>query len=141
KRRPADRPISPPRFLPGFLSISAEKAGTKLLTIVAPNGRRVDFNDASGAGIVGHRTIRIFEGNIVYGVLQARALGELRAKDPIELQGEATVRMVIAGQPDWRTDAAFNGNLDKLPVTGKLQEPFRADLTGELLELADHFHW
>jgi len=141
KKRPKDRPITPPRFLPRFLSISAEKANTKVLTIIAPNGRHVDFNDASGAGIVGHKYIRIFEGNIIYGILQARAIGELRAKDPIELEGEATVRMIIEGQPNWRADAAFKGDLDKLPLTGTLQEPFRADLNGQLLELADHFHW
>jgi translocation and assembly module TamB len=141
KKRPKDRPVTPPRFLPRFLSISAEKANTRLLTIIAPNGRHVDFNDASGAGIVGHKNIRIFEGNIIYGILQARAIGELRAKDPIELEGEATVRMIIEGQPNWRADAGFKGNLDKLPLTGTLQEPFRADLAGELLELSNNFHW
>jgi translocation and assembly module TamB len=141
KRRPKDRPVSEPRFLPGFLSISAEKAATKLLTIVAVNGRHVDFNDVSGSGIVGHRKIRVFEGNIIYGILQARALGELRATDPMELEGEATVRMIIEGQPIWRADASFRGSLDQLPLTGTLQEPFRADMTGELLELASNFHW
>jgi translocation and assembly module TamB len=141
KRRPQDRPVSSPHFLPRFLSISAEKANTKLLTIVTPNGRHVDFNDVSGAGIVGYRTIRIFEGKIIYGILQARAIGELHAKDPIELEGEATVHMIIEGQPNWRADAGFKGNLDKLPLTGTLQEPFRADMKGELLELASNFHW
>jgi translocation and assembly module TamB len=141
KPRPKDRPVTAPHFMPRFLSISAEQANTKRLTIVTPNGKRVEFDDVSGAGIVGHRNIRIFDGSIVYGVLQARAIGELRAKDPIELQGEATVRMIIEGQPAWRADAGFEGNLDKLPVTGTLQEPFRADMTGELLELSDNFHW
>lgn len=141
KKRPKDRPITPPRFMPAFLSISAEQAHTKILTIVAPNGRHVDFNDASGAGIVGHKVIRIFDGNIIYGILQARAIGELHATDPIGLKGETTVHMIIEGQPNWRADATFNGDLDKLPLTGKLQEPFRADMTGVLLDLADHFHW
>jgi translocation and assembly module TamB len=141
KKRPKDRPVTTPRFMPRFLSISAEKANTKLLVIVAPNGRRVEFNDASGAGIVGHKSIRIFEGNVIYGILQARAIGELRAKDPIELEGDATVRMIIEGQPAWRADAGFDGDLDKLPITGTLQEPFRADMTGELLELSSNFHW
>ena len=104
--------------------------------IVAPNGRRVEFNDVSGAGIVGHKIIRIFDGNIVYGFLHSRAIGELRAADPTKLSGETTTRMIIEGQPEWRADASFDGDLDKLPVSGKLQTPFRADLRGELLELA-----
>jgi translocation and assembly module TamB len=141
KPRPKDRPKTPPRFLPRLLSISAEKANTKSLVIVAPNGRRVDFNDVSGAGIVGHKSIRIFEGNIIFGYLSARAIGELRAADPIELEGDATVHMIIEGQPNWRADAAFKGNLDKLPLVGTLQEPFRADMNGELLELSSNFHW
>lgn len=141
KKRPKDRPNTPPRFLPRFLSISAEKANTKQLVIIAPNGRRVEFDDVSGAGIVGHKVIRIFEGNIIYGFLQARALGQLDAADTMKLSGEATVHMIIDGQPNWRADASFKGDLDKLPLTGTLQEPFRADLTGELLELASNFHW
>jgi translocation and assembly module TamB len=141
KPRPKDRPVTPPKFLPRFLSIGAEKATAESLVIIAPNGRRVEFSDASGAGIVGHKTIRIFEGNIIYGYLKARAIGELRAADPIQLEGEATVHMLIEGQPNWRADAGFKGDLDKLPLTGTLQEPFRADLTGELLELTSNFHW
>ena len=71
----------------------------------------------------------------------ARAIGELRAADPIKLRGEATTRMIIEGQPNWRADASFDGTLDKLPLTAKLQEPFRADMRGELLSLSSNFHW
>jgi hypothetical protein len=59
----------------------------------------------------------------------------------MKLSGEATTRMIIEGQPVWRADASFDGNLDKLPLTAKLQEPFRADMRGELLTLASNFHW
>jgi translocation and assembly module TamB len=141
KRRLHPPPDSPPRFLPRLLSISAERASAKSLVVVAPNGRRVEFADARGAGIVGHKTIRIFEGNIIYGVLQARAIGELRAANPTRLSGETTTRMLIEGQPEWRTDLSFDGDLDRLPLTGKLQVPFRADLRAELLELSSNFHW
>jgi translocation and assembly module TamB len=141
KRRPKDRPKTPPKFMPRFLSISAERAATPLLVIIAPNGRRVEFNDVSGAGIVGHKVIRVFEGNIIYGFLHSRAIGELQAADPTRLSGETTTRMIIEGQPEWRADLTFDGDLDKLPLGGKLQVPFRADLRGELLELSSNFHW
>jgi len=141
KPRPKNRPKTPPRFLPRLLSISAERAATPLLVVIATNGRRVEFNDVSGAGIVGHKVIRIFEGSIVYGYLHSRALGELRAADPTRLSGETTIRMLVEGQPEWRTDLTFDGDLDKLPLSGKLQVPFRADLRGELLELSSNFHW
>jgi len=141
KPRPKDWPKTPPKFMPRLLSISAARANAKTLVIVAPNGRRVEFTDASGSGIVGHKVIRIFEGNIVYGFLHSRAIGELRAADPTRLSGETTTRMIIEGQPEWRVDASFDGDLDKLPVSGMLQVPFRADLRGELLELSKNFHW
>jgi translocation and assembly module TamB len=141
KRRLRPPPDTPPRFLPRLLSISAERASAQSLVIIAPNGRRVEFADARGAGIVGHKTIRIFEGSVIYGVLRARALGELRAANPTRLSGETTTRMLIEGQPEWRTDLSFDGDLDKLPVNGKLQVPFRADLRAELLELSSNFHW
>ncbi len=87
------------------------------------------------------RPSAIFEGNVVYGVLQSRALGELRAGDPMKLKGEATTRMLIEGQPEWRSDASFDGDLVKLPLTAKLHTPFRADMKGELLDLSKAFHW
>ena len=134
-------PKTPPKFLPRLLSISAESAFTHSLVIVNPSGRRTEFTEVSGAGIVGHKTIRIFEGSIIYGYLRSHAIGELRAAETMKLSGEATTRMIIEGQPVWRMDASFDGDLDKLPLTGKLQEPFRADLRAELLTLANNFHW
>ena len=115
KRRVRPRPVTPSKFMPRLLSISAERATTRTLMIIAPNGRRVPFTDVSGAGIVGHKTIRIFEGNVIYGYIHARALGELRAADPMQLSGEATTRIIMQGQPEWRADAAFDGDLAKLP--------------------------
>jgi translocation and assembly module TamB len=141
RRRLKPPPDTPPKFLPRLLSISAESASAKSLVIVAPSGKRTEFTDVSGAGIVGHKIIRIFEGNVIYGVLHGRAIGELRAADPILLSGEATTRMIIEGQPNWRADASFDGSLDKLPLTARLQEPFRADMRGELLSLSKDFHW
>ena len=87
KRRVRPPPDTPPKFLPRLLSISAERATTQSCwSSSRPTARRVEFNDVSGAGIVGHKTIRIFEGNIIYGVLHSRAIGELRAADPIEAE-------------------------------------------------------
>jgi translocation and assembly module TamB len=141
KRRIRPKPDTPAKFLPRFLSIGAEHAFTNRLVIIAPNGRHVEFDDVTGSGIVGHKTIRVFEGDVTYGVLRARALGVLTAADPMKLSGEATTRMIIEGQPGWRADATFDGTLDQLPIVAKLQEPFRADMHGELLELSSAFHW
>ena len=112
-----------------------------MLVIIAPNGRRVEFNDVTGSGIVGHKTIRVFDSNVTFGVLQARSIGELVAADPMKLSGETTTRMIIEGQPTWRADSSFDGTLDKLPLTLKLFEPFRADMRAELLSLSKDFHW
>jgi translocation and assembly module TamB len=141
RRRLRPPPKTPPKFLPRLLSISAESASARSLVIIAPSGKRSEFTDVSGAGIVGNKTIRIFEGSVIYGVLRGRAIGMLRAADPMKLSGEATARMLIEGQPNWRADASFDGTLDKLPLTAKLQEPFRADMRGELLTLSSAFRW
>lgn len=141
KKRTRPKSKNPPRFLPRLLSISAGRARTPLLVIVAPNGRRVQFDDVTATGTVGHKLIRVFEGHLTYGVLHARTLGELRAADPQQLRGEATVRMQIEGQPEWRADVAFEGDLLKLPMSAKLLVPFRADVEAELLELSRAFRW
>ena len=60
RRRTRPPPDTPPKFLPRLLSISAERATARSLVIIAPNGKRVEFTDVNGAGIVGHKTIRIF---------------------------------------------------------------------------------
>jgi hypothetical protein len=141
KRRLHPPPDTTPRFLPRLLSISAERATAKSLVIVAPNGKRVEFSAVNGAGIVGHKTIRIFEGDVVYGVLHTRATGVLRAAISTKLSGESTTRMIIEGQPEWLADASFDGDLNRLPVTGTLLTPFRADFHGDLLDLSTNFHW
>jgi translocation and assembly module TamB len=141
RKRQRPKPVNTPRFLPRLLSISAERASTDLLVIVAPNGKRVEFSTVAAAGTVAHKTIRVFEGSLDYGVLKARLLGELRAADPMRLEGEATTRMIIEGQPEWRADASFDGDLARLPVIAKLQTPFRADFEGDLLELNRSFNW
>jgi hypothetical protein len=134
-------PNVPPKFLPRLLSISAETARSSMLVIIAPNGRRVEFNDVTGSGIVGHKTIRVFDSNVTFGVLQARSIGKLVAADPMKLSGETTTRMIIEAQPTWRAESSFDGTLDKLPLTLKLFEPFRADVRAELLSLSKDFHW
>ena len=53
----------------------------------------------------------------------------------IKLRGDATVHMVIEGQPQWRADASFDGDLDEVPLTAILHEPFRADMAGRILAL------
>ncbi len=134
-------PDTPMKFLPRLLSISAERANVRSMVIVAPSGKRVEFTDAGGAGVVRSRLIRVYEGNIVFGVLRGRAIGELGAGDPMTLRGEVTARLLIEGQPEWRADASFAGDLEKLPIDGKLQVPFRADFDGSLLALSTAFHW
>lgn len=141
KKRVRPRPQTPPKFLPRLLSISATRASTDALVIEAPNGRIVQFDDVTAAGTLSHRTIRVFDSNLAFGVLRARALGQLHAADPMKLEGDATVRMIIEGQPEWRADAVFDGDLDRVPIEGKLQAPFRADFSGELLELSSNFNW
>ena len=42
KRRVKPRPVTPPKFLPRLLSISAGRATTRTLMIIAPNGKRED---------------------------------------------------------------------------------------------------
>lgn len=141
KKRLRPKPKATPRFLPRLLSISAANVSANTLVIFTTNGKRVQFDQVRAAGTVGHRTIRIFESNVIYGVLSARALGVLRAEDPMQLQGEATTRMNIEGQPEWRADAEFDGDLAKLPVIATLQTPFRADFQGDMLDLNRAFRW
>jgi len=111
------------------------------VTIVSPNGYSNEFRELSVSGVASQNRIRVFDLSGWWNNLFANASGELRAADPMELEGEARVRLVFDGQPEWRATGSFNGNLDRVPLTGALDAPFRASFTGSVESLTQAWSW
>ena len=97
--------------------------------------------DLSAAAVLRRHSIRIFG---FTGELEGAAVGlsgVLRATDPFGMAVQYHLDWHPAGQPAWVIDGNARGDLNALNIVARTASPFRADVTGQLLELTNHFHW
>jgi translocation and assembly module TamB len=141
KRRVHPPTPSPPGFLPRWLLISAEDMQVKQVTLSVYNGAHLEVTDLSGAAVLRHATIRLFQATGLMEGAHVSATGELLAQDPLGLQAKAHLDWHPAGQPAYVLDGIARGDLNRLSVVARTESPFRADVTGQLLDLTGHLHW
>ena len=131
----------PPGFLPRWLLINADQvhAGTATLTVY--NGFRLVVTELNTAAVLRRHSIRIFG---FTGQLEGARVGlngVLRATDPFGMAVQYHLDWHPAGQPAWTADGNALGDLNALNIVARTASPFRAELTGQLLDLTNHFHW
>ena len=142
KRR--TRPSTPgaPVFLPRWLIISAEQGRVGSATLTVPNGFRLDATDINGAAVVRHRVIRFFQAEgLLGGEARVSAIGDLIAADPLGLEVKGRILWSPAGQPAWTVAGSARGDLNILHVVAHTDGPFRADVSGQALDLTNQWHW
>jgi len=141
KRR--TRPSTPgaPAFLPAWLSINAEDAQVGSATLTVYNGFHLALQDIRGAALVRHRYIRFFGVDGMLEGAHVNVLGTLRATDPLGMEVKGHLDWTPAGQPPWTLSLSGRGDLDALNVIAHFVSPFRADLSGQALDLTGHWHW
>ena len=132
---------SPPGFLPRWLLINSDQlhVGTSTLTVF--NGFRLVVTELNGAAVVRRHTIRIFGLTAQLQGARVGLNGVLRATDPFGMAVQYHLDWHPAGQPAWTADGNALGDLNALNIVARTASPFRADITGQLLELTDRFHW
>ncbi|MEO6080109.1 MAG: translocation/assembly module TamB domain-containing protein [Steroidobacteraceae bacterium] len=135
KLDPLDRPLLPPRFLPALLRIDTDAAHVDGAEITLLSGRKVPLRNIDGKVTVLPKQIRILSSKLDYELMHIQATGNVLAKRPIGLDGEMEITWSIAGQPDWLILARFDGDLDKLPLTGRIEKPFHAGFEGAVTTL------
>jgi translocation and assembly module TamB len=140
KRRTHPSTPGPPIFLPRWLLISVEHGSVDDAVIQVFNGVRLEFTHVSGAAVIRHRTIRVFQAQGMFGDARLDASGELTARDPLGIEGQGRVQWTPAGQPSWSVDGSAKGDLDALRLSAHSLSPFRADFTGEALDLTRQWH-
>jgi translocation and assembly module TamB len=142
KRRTRLPTPEPPVFLPRWLLINAEQAHVASATLTVPNGVRLDASDISGAAVIRHHVIRFFQAEgLLAGEARVSAIGELRAADPLGLEVKGRLRWSPAGQPAWTVAGSARGDLNILHVVAHTDSPFRADFTGQAIDLTNQWHW
>jgi translocation and assembly module TamB len=141
KRRTRPSTPGPPSFLPAWLIINAEDAQVGSATLTVYTGFHLTVGDVRGAALIRHHYIRFFGIDGKLEGAQINALGTLRASDPLGMEVKGHLDWTPAGQPPWTLSASARGDLDALHVVGRVTSPFRADFTGQALNLASHWHW
>ena len=141
KRR--TRPPTPgePLFVPRWMVINADHTHIGLATVTVYNGFRLDATDIDGSAVIHHRTIRLFEAQGQLGDTHVSGKGLLRATDPFGLDVDTRVNWSPDSQPAWAGTVAAKGDLASLALTIHTTLPFRADFTGKMLDLTNHWHW
>ena len=141
KRRVHPPTPSPPGFLPRWLLINAEDVQVRRVALSVYNGAHLEVTDLSGAAVLRHATIRFFQAVGLLDGAHVSATGQLLAQDPLGLQAKAHLDWHPAGQPAYVLDGTARGDLNRLSVVARTQSPFRADVTGQLLDMTGHLHW
>ncbi|MDE2251280.1 MAG: hypothetical protein KGL25_07730, partial [Gammaproteobacteria bacterium] len=130
-----------PHFLYGLLNIQAEDLAVAHAELISPSGASLAADRLRAVAQVGNKQIRVFDGALQYAGFDVRATGSVRAAAPIQLQGGARFSLEAPGKPAWLADAQFEGDLDRLLITGALLAPFNADFQGEARALSGDWHW
>ena len=141
KRRTRPPSKIPPFFLPRWLVVSADHARIGSVVLTTVSGTRVEWTGIHATGIARHRRIRLFEAGAQMGNSRLTGTGELQAADPLAMDVQARMDWNPGDQPAWSIDATGKGDLKVLAVTGHTIAPFRADFTGQALDLIGHWHW
>ena len=130
-----------PHFLVGLLNIQAEDLHVGHAELISPSGVSLTADRVHAVAQVGTMEIRVFDGTMTYAGFEVRSTGTVHAATPIQLQGETRISMTADGQPPWLANAQFDGDLDRLAITGALLAPFNADFHGEARALTGDWHW
>ena len=143
-KRPTSPPSGPPhapQFLPPWLTIHIGHASVGNAVVVIPDGTRITGTRIVGSAVLRHRDIRFYHAELQMGEVHFAVAGSLHASDPLRLAADGQITWQPRGQPVWRFTASAAGDLDKLPISGKILAPFRSEIDGEMLDLTHHWHW
>jgi translocation and assembly module TamB len=143
-KRPTPAPPGPhhaPEFLPSWLTIHIGHASVGEAVVLIPDGVRITGTSIVGSAVLRHRDIRFYHADLQMGEVHFAVGGSLHAGEPLRLAANGLITWQPQGQPLWRAAASAAGDLDKLPIRGKILAPFQSEVEGEMLDLTHHWHW
>jgi len=141
KHRTKPATPGPNNFLPAWLMINVEDGQVASARLTVYNGFHLAIDDIRGAAVIRHSSIRFFSAEGTLEGAHVNALGTLRSTDPLGMDVKAHLDWTPAGQPPWTLAGSARGDLDALNIVAHVTSPFRADLTGQALDLTSHWHW
>jgi translocation and assembly module TamB len=130
-----------PRFLPRWLRLQADSVSVESLQLTLLNGRVLNAERIHLAPGMTSESLTIEQIRLVSERIELAGNGRLRARDPLELGGDIDWVLRPADQPQWAGHLKFDGDLVRLAATGRLTQPFVADLKGSFSDLTQDWHW
>jgi translocation and assembly module TamB len=125
------------RFLPAWMSITSAGLHIDHALLIVPNGSELEMNDVDGSGYVHSRDIRIYSSTLLFEGVHVQGTGVIHAATSIGLRGSLRFDEAHAGAATWTSNAAINGNLDRLALTVNFLEPFLAQFHGVATHLTE----
>ncbi|MFI4878891.1 MAG: translocation/assembly module TamB domain-containing protein [Steroidobacterales bacterium] len=141
KRRTRPPTSSPPLFLPRWLLISIEQARVDQARLTVFNGVTLTARDINGAAVLRHKVIRFFQADGELEDAHISAIGELLAADPLGMEVKGRIQWQPPGQPAYTVSGTGRGDLNVLNIVAHSVSPFTADVSGQMRDLTNHWHW
>jgi translocation and assembly module TamB len=141
KRRIHPPTPSPPLFLPRWLLISVEEGHVDHALLTVFNGVRLQASNLSGAAVLRHRVIHFFQADGMLEDAHVSAIGDLRAADPLGMEVQGRIDWHPRGQPGYTLSGTGRGDLNVLKIVAHSVSPFTADVSGQMLDLTNRWHW
>jgi translocation and assembly module TamB len=141
KKRVHPATPGPPSFLPRWLQINVDQLHVGSVSLSVYNGFGMQVDEISGGAVLRHLSIRLFNVAAALEGAKVGINGDLRATDPFGMAVRYHLDWQPQGQPAWTVDGNALGDLNALNIVAHAGSPFRADITGQLLDLTGRFHW
>ncbi|HUG71921.1 MAG TPA: translocation/assembly module TamB domain-containing protein [Steroidobacteraceae bacterium] len=134
---PVERPRRQPRFLPAMVRIDADAVRIDTVALTLKSGRELAFTGLAGGVTVLQEQIRVRDAVVEWEDWHLAGIGRVHAARPYGLDGEIDAVWSPPNQPQWLIATKFDGDLDDLPFTAQVSEPFLADVKGNAVLQSD----
>ncbi|HTQ37044.1 MAG TPA: hypothetical protein VMH77_08410, partial [Steroidobacteraceae bacterium] len=118
------------RFMPPTFGVEVDAARADNVDLVLISGRRLHATSAAAGIQVLSGVIHIRDGQLDWQETHMAVTGDVRAADPVGLDGRISADWHPQGKPAWQFTASFDGDLDRLPLKLDIAKPFHAHAEG-----------
>jgi translocation and assembly module TamB len=138
-RPPAGRALV---FLPRFLKVISDTASISNVTVLLPNGHRLEARNVSARVDLRSRQLALNHLKVDSDFFTLEGAVKLGAANPLSAAGTLDWTLSLQrGHLPWRGSATLVGDLNELRIEAAQTTPVRAALVGRALDLTDRWHW